>query len=159
MNQQRFIADFKKLYASTDPEELPHLVAEYVDKHFFERLATDLRGSRQPGEVINECCRYFGVSFQHMRRQDRKERIRVKRQVTTYMLLRFTKLQAPAVSRLFGQDRTTAYHSVERVEELIETDQGVREDVEQLVGLLTAKGVDEGDGGNESLAKIEEKAN
>jgi chromosomal replication initiation ATPase DnaA len=66
----------------------------------------------------------------------RKESIRLKRQITIYLLETRTRMNQTDIAELFRRDRTTIASTKRRILDLMDTDIAIREEVTYLNGQL-----------------------
>lgn len=136
MNRELLISDFKQMRRFYEPNDLPEMLADYIEKHFIQRIGPT------PGErvhkdlVIGLCCQYFGQGLDEMGKPSRIEEIRLMRQKTMFLLRRFSRISVVDIGKLFNRHYTTVLASEERISDLMITDPIVQKDIDALSRLL-----------------------
>lgn len=92
-----------------------------------------------PKVVIDKVAHYFDISAADITGPKRDKDIVVPRQITMYLMRHELNLSFPKIAaNVGGRDHTTAMHSVTKMERAIETDEGLRSDIQAVRELLTA---------------------
>ena len=81
---------------------------------------------------------YFDVTIELLKAKTRKREIVVARQVAMYLAKDLTNHSLPEIGDAFGgRDHTTVLHAVRKIKELLETSADIKEDVKNLLRILT----------------------
>jgi len=84
-------------------------------------------------EIQKEVAIRFNIRLADMQSARRARAVARPRQVAMYLAKQLTARSLPEIGRKFGgRDHTTVMHAIRKIEELMETDPGIAEDVEQL---------------------------
>jgi chromosomal replication initiation ATPase DnaA len=132
MNRQRFISDFRRLARQFSSDLLPEMLADYVEQIPRNKDHATSLNTVDKDVIINLCCQHFKVSLMDMILYCRKESVRYKRQVTIYLLDTRTRMNQTEIAEMFHRDRTTVASTKKRVQDLMDTDMGVREEIAYL---------------------------
>jgi chromosomal replication initiator protein len=90
-------------------------------------------------EVVVLVARYFEVSLDELVSPSRKREITQARQIAMYLLRSQLDLSFATIGALFGgRDHATVMHSVEKIERLAQSDDGVQNAVESLRARIVA---------------------
>lgn len=93
-----------------------------------------------PNYIIKVICAYFGVHIDDIAKKSRKREVVYKRQVSMYFLKKYSLESLHTIgSRFGGRDHTTVIHSLQALNNLIDTDDTVRAEVSLLDGLILQK--------------------
>jgi chromosomal replication initiator protein len=85
------------------------------------------------GGIQHAVAQEWGVTVDGLRSKTRTKTLTVPRQAAMYLLRQITGLQLVEIGAAFGnRDHSTVIHSLERVEEMLETDEQFRSRVERL---------------------------
>ena len=113
------------------------LVGGQVTMDMCQTLLRDLirANDRQvtPEDVQKKVCEHFNIRVSDMHSAKRARNVARPRQIAMYLTKTLTTLSLPEIGRKFGgRDHTTVLHAVKKVEDLLKSDSGIREDVELL---------------------------
>ena len=107
-----------------------------------ELLSDLLRASSRQisiDEIQKQVAAHYDVRVTEMFSARRARNIARPRQVAMYLAKTLTSLSYPEIGRRFGgRDHTTVMHAVRSIEGLINTDDGINEDVQLLRSLLSS---------------------
>ena len=107
-----------------------------------ELLSDLLRASSRQisiDEIQKQVAAHYDVRVAEMFSARRARNIARPRQVAMYLAKTLTSLSYPEIGRRFGgRDHTTVMHAVRSIEGLINTDDGINEDVQLLRSLLSS---------------------
>lgn len=79
-------------------------------------------------EIQKMVCQFFNVPYDKLQTKDRKADVVNARQIAMYLAKKFTKSSLKAIGNHFGgRDHTTVIHSVQKVDDYINTDELYRE--------------------------------
>jgi hypothetical protein len=84
--------------------------------------------------TIQKCVAgHFGVSVLEICSHGRESKFVKPRQIAMYLTKQLTPRSYPDIARKFGnRDHTTALYSIKKIARLLETDEGLRDEVSQL---------------------------
>ena len=85
-----------------------------------------------PEESVKLVARHLGVDESGLLGRGRSKEMAMARQILMYLLRYVCDLSLPQIGELLGRDHTTVMYGVEKVEKLIETDDGVRRSIMKL---------------------------
>lgn len=115
-----------------------------IDQATVDRAIQDM--SRSSGfiitadTIIKEICRYFRLEEDQIRGQTRNRDCVNARQIAMYLIRRLTNLSLTDTGAEFsGRDHTTVLHSIEKVEEKMNTDPRFAESVKAIITNINSK--------------------
>ena len=115
-----------------------------IDQATVDRAIQDM--SRSSGfiitadTIIKEICRYFRLEEDQIRGQTRNRDCVNARQIAMYLIRRLTNLSlADTGAEFSGRDHTTVLHSIEKVEEKMNTDPRFAESVKAIITNINSK--------------------
>lgn len=86
-----------------------------------------------PTDIVCLVLDYFNLSLEEIRARNRKRHIVVPRMIAMWLIYRNTKLSYRETARVLGLgDHTTAMHSINTINDLIDTDSDIKNQVEYL---------------------------
>lgn len=113
-------------------ERLARIEAASVDKR-----GDSLHGPLQLARIQKAVARYFNIPLLDMLSHRKTGDIVGPRQIAMYLCRKLTPRSFPEIGRAFkGRDHTTVLHAVSKIEELIKSDETMREDVNEITRLL-----------------------
>jgi chromosomal replication initiator protein len=78
-------------------------------------------------------CEYYNIGYETLQAKTRKREIVQARQISMYLAKKFTKNSLKTIGDHFGgRDHTTVIHSCQTVNDLMDTDPGIRSQVKEL---------------------------
>ena len=104
-------------------------------------LASDaLKGLKLSGSTVltialiqEKVASYYHISQADLKGKKRVKQIVVPRQIAMYLSRELTDNSLPKIGAEFGgKDHTTVLHSIDKIEEALQTDQSLQEDVQNL---------------------------
>lgn len=97
--------------------------------------------SDEIADIIEQTvCKYFKLTKDDLKRKTRRREIVMPRQICMFLLGKFTNHSLVKIGRYFnGKDHTTVIYSLRTVQNLIDTDDLVRNDMERILELLETK--------------------
>ncbi|MGB4596117.1 MAG: chromosomal replication initiator protein DnaA [Anaerolineaceae bacterium] len=96
------------------------------------------RPDTSTGDILSVVSKYFGVTLERMAGKDRSKDIVLPRQVAMYLMREQGGISLPKIGQqLGGRDHTTVMYAVEKVADMIETDDKVRRQVLQIKDQLS----------------------
>ena len=87
-------------------------------------------------DVEKEVCFYFGLDAEILHVPNRTKDVLKARQITCYVFYKLTGTAQEQIGGYFGQDRTTVINSLQRVQNLMDTEDEYKADVEYLLNLF-----------------------
>ncbi len=86
-----------------------------------------------PTKIINAVCKYYTLKTKDLKGKRRPVRIARPRQIAMYLMRKETQLPYEEIgNQLGGRDHTTVMHGVEKVEELIHNDAGIKSQIMEI---------------------------
>ena len=84
-------------------------------------------------ELVKQAiCDHFGMTFEKISRKTRKRELVYPRQVFMYLLRQNTTLSLKQIGEMFDYDHTTAIHSIQKVKDLMATEEDVRAEIRYI---------------------------
>ncbi len=100
------------------------------------------RPDTSTGDILSVVSKYFGVTLERMAGKDRSKDIVLPRQVAMYLMREQGGISLPKIGQeLGGRDHTTVMYAVEKVADMIESDDKVRRQVLQIKDQLSRQPV------------------
>jgi len=100
------------------------------------------RSDRSTGDILSVVSKFFGVTLERMASKDRSKDIVLPRQVAMYLMREQGGISLPKIGQeLGGRDHTTVMYAVEKVTDMIESDDKVRRQVLQIKDQLSRSAV------------------
>lgn len=102
-------------------------------------VKTTMPNSKQIEKAV---VNHFGETSFTIRKKDRLRNHVICRQAIFYLLRKHTKLTFKAMGGIYGKDHTTAIHSCQTMQDLIDTDIELRESIrliERSIGLYSVE--------------------
>lgn len=88
---------------------------------------------RNPKDIIRAAAKEMGIKLKELKEENRKKEVALCRHVSMYLLKTMTNLTYEDIAALLNKkDHTTVMHGVQRVIDLISTDQSTRQLVEKI---------------------------
>lgn len=75
---------------------------------------------------------YYCVSGVEMHKRSRSRERVTCRQIVSWLMRKHTSMTMKIIGEWYGKDHTTAIHSIQAASNLIETNEGIREDVRKI---------------------------
>lgn len=82
--------------------------------------------------IIHAVCNYFLLTIDQVYAKNRKREIVTARQVSMWLMKKYTKMSLKSIGGVFHLDHTTVIHSVTTINNLIETDPVFKNDVDLI---------------------------
>jgi chromosomal replication initiator protein len=117
-----------------------------ISKQLAEDALKNIAGSDDSGEITIQqiqqaVTNHFRLRADELTSKTNARSVAVPRQVAMYLCKRLTKHSFPEIGRNFGgKHHTTVMHSVEKIENTLEKDVEIQRAVNQLIGVLSARG-------------------
>jgi chromosomal replication initiator protein len=116
-------------HASLNRVEVSLELAKTVIKNFIKDIETEV-GIEFIQKSVSE---YYGIHVDELKAKTRKKEIVIARQVAMYFSKEFTNHSLKSIGYHFGgRDHSTVIHAVQTVNDMIETDSGFRNSVNEL---------------------------
>lgn len=97
------------------------------------RRADEARSSITPEAVRSHVAEEWNVSVEGLQSQKRTKDLTIPRQVAMYLIKDMFQLPLVEIGRLFGgRDHSTVIHSISKIEEQIQTDDGFAQRIDEL---------------------------
>jgi chromosomal replication initiator protein len=85
-----------------------------------------------PQEIIQKVCDYYDVAVEKLQIRSNRRIYVQPRQAIMYLLKKNTRLTFKKIGELFNRDHTTAIHACNTMQDLIDTDQKIRQQLQEL---------------------------
>lgn len=126
---------WNRVLAYADLSGLP-LTVEFANQALEDFLPQ--HSDMSPSDILNVVSKYFGVSLERISGKDRSKDIVLPRQVAMYLMREQGGISLPKIGQeLGGRDHTTVMYAVEKVTDMIESDDKVRRQVLQIKDQLS----------------------
>ncbi len=125
----QLIAREKLTNTPIDLEVSKEIVRSIVDKVKHEGITLQ--------SIIKTCCEYFNVNRDEVLGKSRKREVTTPRQIAMYFAKKFTKLPLTKIGEAFGgRDHSTVIHSCNVVNDLMDTEEDYKYQIEEIEKLL-----------------------
>ena len=109
----------------------------HIDIHLAERvIKRSVKVDNHPltiDDILENVCRHYGVSQQHVFSKSRKREFVQVRQVAMYLAQKHTKMPASRIGQLIGgRDHSTVIHSCSTVEQRLKVDKSFAEELNSI---------------------------
>ena len=109
------------------------LTVESVDNALFDFLAQKV--DIEPQTIIKKVAETFGVTIERLLSPERSREVALPRQIAMYLLQKDANLSLPQIGNsLGGRDHTTVLYGCEKIKDLLESDEGLRQKVVGIEG-------------------------
>ena len=85
-----------------------------------------------PQKIIESICSYYNISEDELTGKSKQKNVAVPRQIGMYLCKNMTNLNFVMLSKVFGKDRTTIMHGVDKIIALLKTDPLLKADIEAI---------------------------
>ncbi len=120
-----------------------NLLGKKVDVNFARSILKDVLEdsgvSITPDTIKRHVCKYFNIKQQDLDSKKRSRDIAYPRQIAMYLCKTLADCSYPKIGEAFGRDHTTVLYAYEKIAEEIEKNPSVKETVENIEELITAK--------------------
>jgi chromosomal replication initiator protein len=100
------------------------------------------RSDTSTGDILSVVSKFFGVTLDRMAGKDRSKDIVLPRQIAMYLMREQGGISLPKIGQeLGGRDHTTVMYAVEKVADMIESDDKIRRQVLQIKEQLSRSAV------------------
>lgn len=82
--------------------------------------------------ILNAVCKHFRIKIKDLKGISKAKVFSQPRQITMYLIRRYTSLGYRDIGQIFGKDHSTAVHAFQRVEALLESDMDVKRAVDAI---------------------------
>lgn len=82
--------------------------------------------------ILNAVCKHYGIKTKELKGVSRAKVFSLPRQVSMYLVRRYTTLGFREISQIFGKDHSTAVHAYKKIESELETDLELKRNVEAI---------------------------
>ena len=108
-----------------------------INQDTVDRAIQDMIRSNEftitPDNIIKEVCRYYHIEEDKIRGASRSRDILLPRQIGIYLIRRMTGLSLEEIGKLFKRDHTTILNSINKIENLMKTDNNFAETVKAIM--------------------------
>jgi len=81
---------------------------------------------------LNAVCKHFGIKMKELKGISRAKVFALPRQISVYLIRRYTNLGFREIGLIFGKDHSTAVHAHQKIEAEIETDLELKRNIEAV---------------------------
>lgn len=85
-----------------------------------------------PEKIIVTVCNHFTLPVAQVKSKSREQELVYARHIIFYLLRKYASMTLKSAGALFNRDHTTVIHSVETLNNLMDTEPNVRDEVELL---------------------------
>ncbi len=82
--------------------------------------------------ILNAVCKQYRIKLKDLKGVSKAKIYSLPRQVSMYMIRRYTQLGFRDIAQIFGKDHSTAVHASQKIEALLETDSEVKRNIEAI---------------------------
>lgn len=128
------IYNYVKQNLRNEIDDLKQAVLIHEVERYREEIAGHLRHDVQ--DWIDAVCEQFGTKMEYLISKSRKREYVTPRQIIQWGLVKGVipnKLSLTAIGGLVNRDHATALHSRKTIDQLLDTDQQLREDIMQII--------------------------
>jgi chromosomal replication initiator protein len=103
----------------------------------------DVRQEYIVESIIETVTTYYNITEKDITSKSRKREFVTARHITTMFLRKFTKISLKDIGlRLGGRDHTTAINSLKVINDLLETDDIIKEQCQEIIKLISNKKIE-----------------
>lgn len=103
---------------------------------FTHRDRALIANTRDVDSIIKAVSERYDIPFKDLASKTRKREVVYARQVAMTMLHRYSRISLKNIGIKFNRDHTTVIHSKNTIQDLIDTDDMVKQDVKQMEYLI-----------------------
>ena len=144
--KSKTVEEFAESYCLTLPEE-----TRTSPKELFAAYNGFIAGFRKSGTVvpksrqnpvdkyktlINIVCKYYEFSYQQVNKPSRKRELAQVRQLCMYFGDKYIECSLAKLGEPFGKDHSTVLYSIKVINNLLDTSQQIREDVNNITNKI-----------------------
>jgi hypothetical protein len=96
---------------------------------------SEIRNMKDANNIAQACCQYFGFTWEHLIRQNRRRPIAFARQATMFLLTQHTTIGLVRIAKMFNRDHATVIHARKLVRALIYNNHDVKVQMSYLEGV------------------------
>ena len=82
--------------------------------------------------IQKEVSNYFGIKINDIKSSKKQKNIAFPRQISMYLVRRYTGASYPEIGEKFGKDHSTVIHAVKKIENLIKDDLSIKNTINSL---------------------------
>ena len=82
--------------------------------------------------IQKEVSNYFGIKIYDIKSSKKQKNIAFPRQISMYLVRRYTGASYPEIGEKFGKDHSTVIHAVKKIENLIKDDLSIKNTINSL---------------------------
>lgn len=91
-------------------------------------------------DILEQVCRYYGVTPNDVKGKSRKREVVIPRQLSMYLAKKYTNMPISRIGKLIGsRDHSTVLHSIESIEESINSNKTFAKEVKEIEQSLNIK--------------------
>ena len=80
--------------------------------------------------IMNAVCKHYGIKMKELKGVSRMKAFSLPRQISMYLIRRYTTLGFREIGQIFGKDHSTTVHAHQKIEAEIETDLELKRNIE-----------------------------
>ncbi len=115
------------------------LTGQAITEEFAAQVLKDILPTNRPvdvDQIQREVARFYKIAVEDLRQDRRTKQLAHARQVAMYLARRLTKSSYPEIAKRFDKDHSTVISSVRKIEQLRETDDSVKRELQELEAKL-----------------------
>lgn len=109
---------------------IPGIKKGYLSKR---ALSMETVKTYTPDTILKLVCQHFNISETDLKSRSRERRFSYPRHICIWIMYKMTSMSLKHIGGLFGRDHTTAIHSRDEINNLMEVDSIVKGEVESLL--------------------------
>jgi chromosomal replication initiator protein len=139
ITRERVRQILQKVLGKKYAEEGEYLTEEKGKKEidYIQEEARRISGIQE--KIIYCTATFYGLTKNQMMAKTRQANIAFARQVSIYLLRNMIGLSFPSIGGIFSLDHTTTLYASDKIGSMLETDEKLREQIEQIKGLILPK--------------------
>lgn len=139
------LSEIKRLQRYVPREQLPDAIAKYVEERYYPRVlcqedirviqkraVAGLTNEQLWDKIVSTVCANAQMTWETVRHRSRKKEIVLVRRMIIFLARLRTDFTLERIGDKFGFDHTTIIHSNDAMSNLLDADDGLREQVEFL---------------------------
>ena len=82
--------------------------------------------------IVNAVCKHYNIKLKDLKGVSRAKNFSLPRQISMYLIRRYTHLGYREIGQIFGKDHSTAIHAAQKIESEIESNLELKRNVESI---------------------------
>lgn len=117
---------------------------ENMNLDFAKEVLSKIISDTEEVEITIELIKNTIVSFYDLKENDleskkRSKNIALPRQIGMYLSRKLTDLSLLKIASSFNRDHSTVIHGIDKIEDLVKTDNKVKDDIEKITEIIRSK--------------------